>query len=233
MNTLSDRNDAKVQASYNKFIEYFNDNYYMEDGNSAKKQGLLKRIRDFFEKSIDRIRDFFDGKKVQKLSEVKINDNAKIMVSAKEQKLIEQGKISMTELQKCKTPEEAEKVMANYRKKKKAILAITATVTISATAAIAWIKHGKNKQINDAKKMQKETEKYVLYDGDDPELKRLAKRGEELANQYLANIKAQDYMEITSDTLEATHQINKGILDELGEITMIIASARMKEIEKS
>jgi hypothetical protein len=230
MSTLSDRNNAKVQASYNSFIEYFNDNYYMEDGSNSKKQGLLKRIRDFFNKSIDRIKDFFDSKKVQKVSELKLNDNAKIKISAKEQKLIDQGKISMAELQKCKTPEEAEKIMNNYRRKKKAILAITATAAISVTAAIAWLKHGKTKQINDAKKMQKDTEAYILYDGDDPKMKELSNRARELSEQYMANLKAMDAMEINHDTLEAIHQINTGILNEIKDISSTITQFKMDEI---
>lgn len=147
---------AQIQGIYNATIsgmhEDISSGWYMESGDNKNQSVISKltsRIKTFFDKVIKAISDLFAKKKVQDASKVKLPSNTKIEISEVNQKMINQGKISLKDLEKCKNSEDVNRALNNYRKKKTAIKAVKTTAVITGAAAIAWLLHGKSKQIKE------------------------------------------------------------------------------------
>lgn len=130
------------------YIDSFNDDYYMESSD-VKAEGffekLVKKVRDLIKKIKDKISEAFSKEKVKKEQEkfkLKIQQdpsykNKKVKVVVND-KVIALDKKAITELSKCKTVEEAEKYVSNYKKKRQ-MLTAGAVVSVSAIAAIGML----------------------------------------------------------------------------------------------
>lgn len=120
---------------------------------------LADTVSEFFRKIIDTAVGFFQTM-TTRLKTLKFSPKAKtqkVEVPAKYQKLFDQGKISAKKLEGCKTPEDVEKVVSEYRKKKVAIMAGTAVGTMGAAAAVALVVNrvkARKKELLDARKKE-------------------------------------------------------------------------------
>lgn len=137
---------------------YEYESVFLEEGESSGFFAkLLKSIRTFFDRIRKVVSDFFDRKEVAKLKDADVP--AKVKISTKNQKLIDEGKVTLKALQKCKTSADVEKAMTAYRRKKAAIKAGTTAVVITGAAALLWFKGKKDKELAEYKKQQIALEK--------------------------------------------------------------------------
>jgi hypothetical protein len=126
------------------------DSYYCESGDSkgsGKLNLLFTRIKNFFQKLIKSITDFFAEKRMQSVLKSKPDPKAKIKVDMRNKKVADEAEKSLAELDRCKTGEQAENVKKKFLTKKKAILGVAAVTTISAIVGLGWLNHSKNEQL--------------------------------------------------------------------------------------
>lgn len=176
-------------------IDSAGDNYslgswFMEDGDA--KTTLFTRVKNavikFFKNLAERISNLFGKKEVTDVLDDKdIAPNEKIELSAKNEKMIEQGNITLKELDKCKSAEDVDKAMTKYRRKKTAIKAITATAIVSVVAAIGYVHHKKNKEL----KQYKADQEKMLQDIEEARVKAAKERTERVKEQNAAREKEE------------------------------------------
>jgi hypothetical protein len=143
---------------------------YFEAGDSGKSDSIVKKaidkIRKIFETIKNRITEFFDGQRT-KNQVVKLeaamkkdpslkNKKVKIPDTSKEDKLI---KDTENKLKHAKSKDEVNKIMEDYRKKKKEIVAGAAVVTVTVAAVAGYLLHGKNKEISALQESKNNCEK--------------------------------------------------------------------------
>jgi valyl-tRNA synthetase len=192
--------DAKWQGYCNseeKVVrDLVNSEYYTEAADSKKQSTgkiaqLKKQVSDFFKKLFDTITGFFSKKEIKKAEQTKVNKNGKIKLSAKNQQLIDQGKITLKELEKCKNSDDMDKAMNRYRAKTTAIKAGAATITITAVAALAWLKGRSQKELEKYKAEQGKLEQQIkeLEASNASKSVELASKDVALSNAKFANEK--------------------------------------------
>lgn len=206
-----------MTMTYLEWIDDFtsDDNqwYYYEDsnGNQQKEQGflgkLMTKISEFFKKIRDAIAGFFTGKSSDKvLEDAKDRDqNEKLQLSPKNLKMIEQGDISLKELEKCKTADDVNKALDDYRKKKNLITAgKVAAIVLTVGAAIGILKKNKDKELKKSQ-AQEEVITQLVKKCDD-----LSTKLEESEKQKTQSVFAAASMEINRDK---THFLGRWIKD--------------------
>lgn len=130
---------------------------FMESGDIRKKkssEGIFAKIKKMIENTIEKIKAFFTKKQTEentkKLQEAIKKDpslkNKKVQVKDYE-KIIKLNKATLKKLENVKTQEEADKIVADYMKKKNAIIAAGAVVTVSVAGVLGFMLHGKNKLV--------------------------------------------------------------------------------------
>lgn len=147
-------------ADYIAFIE---GDYYEESGDSKENifEKAIRHVRDLMRKIKDKIAEKFSDEKVKKQQEkikmeimsdpTKKNKKVKVRVNDKVYAL---DKKALDDLTKCKTKEEVEKYMADYKKKREKLVAGSIVVVSAATAiGILGSKlHKSNKQLDELEK---------------------------------------------------------------------------------
>jgi hypothetical protein len=119
--------------------------------------------------------------------------------------MIEQGDISLKELEKCKSADDVNKALDNYRTKKKAIIGGTiAAIAISVGAAVGILKTHKDKEVKKSK-AQEEVITQLVKQND-----ALSAKLDEAEKQKTQNIFASASMEINKDK---THFLGAWIKD--------------------
>ena len=130
---------------------------FMESGDIPKKkssEGIFAKIKKMIENTIEKIKAFFTKKQTEentkKLQEAIKKDpslkNKKVQVKDYE-KIIKLNKATLKKLENAKTQEEADKIVADYMKKKNAIIAAGAVVSVSVAGVLGFMLHGKNKLV--------------------------------------------------------------------------------------
>ena len=130
---------------------------FMESGDIPQKkssEGIFAKIKKMIENTIEKIKAFFTKKQTEentkKLQEAIKKDpslkNKKVQVKDYE-KIIKLNKATLKKLENAKTQEEADKIVADYMKKKNAIIAAGAVVTVSVAGVLGFMLHGKNKLV--------------------------------------------------------------------------------------
>lgn len=147
-------------ADYIAFIE---GDYYEESGDSKENifEKAIRHVRDLIRKIKDKIAEKFSDAKVKKQQEKlkmevlsdpnKKNKKVKVRVNDKVYAL---DKKALDDLTKCKTKEEVEKYMADYKKKREKLVA-GSIVLVSAATAIGILGsklHRSNKQLDELEK---------------------------------------------------------------------------------
>lgn len=164
----TDEIDIYCEEAQSALDHYHNMNTIMilEDGNGKDTSNIFKKVINKIKAMIDsvigKIQSFFSSQATKKQMKViaiackenpKLkNEKVKIFDSKRTGKL---AKETQSKLMKCKTKEEAEAVMVNYRKKRKALLAAGCTVTLTVAALAGFLLHGGNKQITELKVLEK------------------------------------------------------------------------------
>ena len=126
----------------------------LESGEGSERNGnfikvaftkLKEACRKFYEWIVDMLSKFFSRNEVSLvLKKNDVDSSDKIQLSQKNEKLIEEGKTTLKELEKCKTAKDVDKAMTAYRRKRAAIKAGKVVITIAAIAGMAWL-HKKKK----------------------------------------------------------------------------------------
>jgi hypothetical protein len=206
-----------MEMTYLEWLDDFTaeDNkwYYYEDsdGNPQKEQGflgrLMSRISEFFKKIRDAIVGFFTGKSSDEaINAAKDRDrNEKLQLSPKNLKMVEQGDISLKELEKCKSADDVNKALDNYRNKKKLITAGKIALTVlTVGAAIGILKKSKDKEMQKTKAYEDTITQLVKRNDE------ISAKLDEAEKQKTQNVFAAASMEINKDR---THFLGRWIED--------------------
>ena len=155
------RNTALMEdADYITFIE---GDYYEESVDSKETifEKAIRHVRDLIQKIKDKIAEKFSDAKVKKQQEKlkmeilsdpnKKNKKVKVRVNDKVYAL---DKKALDDLTKCKTKEEVEKYMTDYKKKREKLVAGSIVVVSTATAIgiLGSTLHKSNKQLDELEK---------------------------------------------------------------------------------
>ena len=153
-------------------ISEYDGSYFMEAANGNKEnffKKAIRKVKEFIQKIISKLEEKFSKNKLaqkQKAFEIecqkdpsKRNKKVKVRVNDKVYTL---SKKAMNDLMKCKTKEEAEKYMEDYRKKREKIVAAS-VVTITAGSLFAFLGTKLSKTTKQLNSLQQEHEKCVLH----------------------------------------------------------------------
>ena len=153
-------------------ISEYDGSYFTEAANGNKEnffKKAIRKVKEFIQKIISKLEEKFSKNKLaqkQKAFEIecqkdpsKRNKKVKVRVNDKVYTL---SKKAMNDLMKCKTKEEAEKYMEDYRKKREKIVAASViTITVGSLFAFLGTKLSKTtKQLNS---LQQEHEKCIKH----------------------------------------------------------------------
>ena len=182
--------------------------WFMEDGDA--KDSLFIRVKHavikFFKNLMERISNLFGKKEVTDVLDTKeVDPNGKIELSAKNEKMIEAGNITLKELDKCKSAEDVDRAMTKYRRKKAAIKAITATAVITTAAAIGYVHHKKNKEL----KQYKTDQEKMLRDIEQARVTAAKERTERVKEQNAAREKEENLYAKLADKEKELAQLKK------------------------
>lgn len=149
--------------------EYEGNSYFTEAGDSTDNflQKAVKKVKEFIQNIISKLEEKFSNKKLaekQKAFEIecqkdpsKRNKKVKVRINDKMYTL---SKKAMNDLMKCKTKEEVEKYMEDYRKKREKII-VASVVTISAGSLFAFLGTKLSKTTKQLNSLQQEYENCV------------------------------------------------------------------------
>lgn len=153
-------------------ISEYDGSYFTEAANGNKEnffKKAIRKVKEFIQKIISKLEEKFSKNKLaqkQKAFEIecqkdpsKRNKKVKVRVNDKVYTL---SKKAMNDLMKCKTKEEAEKYMEDYRKKREKIVAAS-VVTITAGSLFAFLGTKLSKTTKQLNSLQQEHEKCVLH----------------------------------------------------------------------
>lgn len=153
-------------------ISEYDGSYFTEAANGNKEnffKKAIRKVKEFIQKIISKLEEKFsknklaekqktfkiecqkDPSKRNKKVKVRVNDNVYTL-----------SKKAMNDLMKCKTKEEAEKYMEDYRKKREKIVAAS-VVTITAGSLFAFLGTKLSKTTKQLNSLQQEHEKCVLH----------------------------------------------------------------------
>lgn len=151
------------------YIALIEGDYYRESGDSKENifEKAIRHVRDLIRKIKDKIAEKFSDEKVKKQQEkikmkimsdpTKKNKKVKVRVNDKVYAL---DKKALDDLTKCKTKEEVEKYMADYRKKREKLVA-GSIVVVSAATAIGILGSKLHKTHKQLDELQGEYEKSI------------------------------------------------------------------------
>ena len=153
-------------------ISEYDRSYFTEAANGNKEnffKKAIRKVKEFIQNIISKLEEKFSKNKLaqkQKAFEIecqkdpsKRNKKVKVRVNDKVYTL---SKKAMNDLMKCKTKEEAEKYMEDYRKKREKIVAAS-VVTITAGSLFAFLGTKLSKTTKQLNSLQQEHEKCVLH----------------------------------------------------------------------
>lgn len=153
-------------------ISEYDGSYFMEAANGNKEnffKKAIRKVKEFIQKIISKLEEKFSKNKLaekQKAFEIecqkdpsKRNKKVKVRVNDKVYTL---SKKAMNDLMKCKTKEEAEKYMEDYRKKREKIVAAS-VVTITAGSLFAFLGTKLSKTTKQLNSLQQEHEKCIKH----------------------------------------------------------------------
>ena len=153
-------------------ISEYDGSYFTEASNGNKEnffKKAIRKVKEFIQNIISKLEEKFSKNKLaqkQKAFEIecqkdpsKRNKKVKVRVNDKVYTL---SKKAMNDLMKCKTKEEAEKYMEDYRKKREKIVAAS-VVTITAGSLFAFLGTKLSKTTKQLNSLQQEHEKCVLH----------------------------------------------------------------------
>ena len=151
------------------YIALIEGDYYEESGDSKENifEKAIRHVRDLIRKIKDKIAEKFSDEKVKKQQEkikmeiisdpTKKNKKVKVRVNDKVYAL---DKKALDDLTKCKTKEEVEKYMADYKKKREKLVA-GSIVVVSAATAIGFLGSKLHKTHKQLDELQGEYEKSI------------------------------------------------------------------------
>lgn len=151
------------------YIAFIAGDYYEESGDSKENifEKAIRYVRDLIRKIKDKIAEKFSDEKVKKQQDkikmeiisdpTKKNKKVKVRVNDKVYAL---DKKALNDLTKCKTKEEVEKYMADYKKKREKLVA-GSIVVISAATAIGILGSKLHKTHKQLDELQGEYEKSI------------------------------------------------------------------------
>ena len=211
-------------ADYIAFIE---GDYYEESGES-KKQNIFERaikyVRDLIKKIKDKISEKFSDANVKKQQEkLKMeilsdpsNKNRKVKVRVND-KVYALDKKALGDLTKCKTKEEVEKYMSDYKKKREKLVA-GSIVAVSAATAIGILGSKLHKTHKQLDGLQEEYERSIKTLSDNAkEISKLNNDNDELRG------KLHTSEDLAKDKDETIKKMN-GVLSGMVNDASIIAS---------
>ena len=153
-------------------ISEYDGSYFTEASNGNKEnffKKAIRKVKEFIQNIISKLEEKFSKNKLaqkQKAFEIecqkdpsKRNKKVKVRVNDKVYTL---SKKAMNDLMKCKTKEEAEKYMEDYRKKREKIVAAS-VVTIAAGSLFTFLGTKLSKTTKQLNSLQQEHEKCVLH----------------------------------------------------------------------
>lgn len=109
---------------------------------------LAKSIKQFFDKLITTVKNFFSSKVDDNVKELdKLPKNEKILVKTEDAKIISECDKTLKELEHTKTTKDVDKVMSKHRHNKAKIGLCAAVTAISVGTAAAYLKHAKQKDL--------------------------------------------------------------------------------------
>ena len=161
------RNTALMEDA--DYIAFIAGDYYEESGDSKENifEKAIRYVRDLIRKIKDKIAEKFSDEKVKKQQEkikmeimsdpTKKNKKVKVRVNDKVYAL---DKKALDDLTKCKTKEEVEKYMADYKKKREKLVA-GSIVVVSAATAIGILGSKLHKTHKQLDELQGEYEKSI------------------------------------------------------------------------
>ena len=161
------RNTALMEDA--DYIAFIAGDYYEESGDSKENifKKAIRHVRDLIRKIKDKIAEKFSDEKVKKQQEkikmeimsdpTKKNKKVKVRVNDKVYAL---DKKALDDLTKCKTKEEVEKYMADYKKKREKLVA-GSIVVVSAATAIGILGSKLHKTHKQLDELQGEYEKSI------------------------------------------------------------------------
>ena len=241
----------------------------LESGEGSERNGnfikvaftkLKEACRKFYEWIVDMLSKFFSRNEVSLvLKKNDVDSSDKIQLSQKNEKLIEEGKITLKELEKCKTAKDVDKAMTAYRRKRAAIKAGKVVITIAAIAGMAWLHKKKNTEIERYKKEAKEesdklamVQEELLKTRSDAAKERSKMRAEiETANaktlsmaREVEQMKRDNAKATTSGQLQAVIELQKAkvevkkdqvnaIIQKGGEIVKALANGNISDAVKN
>ena len=190
-------------ADYIAFVE---GDYYEESGNNKENffEKAIRYVRDLIKKVKDKIAEKFSDANVKRQQEKlkmeilsdpnKKNKKVKVRVN---DKVYDLDKKALGDLTKCKTKEEVEKYMSDYKKKREKLVA-GSIVAVSAATAIGILGSKLHKTHKQLDELQGEYEKSIKTISDMKKLDRLQtaitkKQGDrinDLENRNKKNLKA-------------------------------------------
>ena len=153
-------------------ISEYDGSYFTEASNGNKEnffKKAIRKVKEFIQNIISKLEEKFSKNKLaqkQKAFEIecqkdpsKRNKKVKVRVNDKVYTL---SKKAMNDLMKCKTKEEAEKYMEDYRKKREKIVAAS-VVTITAGSLFAFLGTKLSKTTKQLNSLQQEHEKCIKH----------------------------------------------------------------------
>lgn len=211
------RNMALMEdADYIAFIE---GDYYEESGESKKPnifEKAIKYVRDLIKKIKDKISEKFSEanvKKQQKKLEMEIlsdpnKKNKKVKVRVND-KVYALDKKALGDLKKCKTKDQVEKYMKDYKKKREKLVA-GSIVAVSAATAIGILGSKLHKTHKQLDELQGEYERSIKTIADNA--KEISKLNNELEMAYDFGADAETYIDIKNDRIRDLTDRNKALI---------------------
>lgn len=140
-------------------IPLSNTDTFMEDGDSNIFTKIKDKIKEIVDKFKEWINNFFNKSDTKKEKEIEETIEKNPKLKNKKVKIKDYDKLSkleqetISDLERARSPEDVDKKMASYKKKRAAILA--ATVTVSLGALLAYKKTVKNKRTEEVESSRK------------------------------------------------------------------------------
>lgn len=209
-------------ADYIAFVE---GDYYEESGNNKENffDKAIAYIRDLIKKIKDKISEKFSDANVKKQQEKlkmeilsdpnKKNKKVKVQIN---DKVYDLDKKALSDLSKCKTKEEVEKYMSDYKKKREKLIA-GSIVAVSAATAIGILGSKLHKTHKQLDGLQEEYERSILTLGANAkEISKLNKDNDDLRGKLR---KSEHLAKERDETIKNMKGVIKGIKNDVDTIS--------------
>lgn len=211
------------------YIALIEGDYYEESGDSKENifEKAIRHVRDLIRKIKDKIAEKFSDEKVKKQQEkikmeimsdpTKKNKKVKVRVNDKVYAL---DKKALDDLTKCKTKEEVEKYMADYKKKREKLVA-GSIVVVSAATAIGILGSKLHKTHKQLDELQGEYERSIKTLSDNAkEISKLNNDNDELRGKLHTS---EDLAKDKDETIKKMNSVLSGMVNDASIIASTAA----------